>query len=153
MTQIEDQQAIAQLITRYGPAVDTRDAAGIAALWAQDGTYGIGPDVVLSGAPDIDGIAGMDQHRTYVARGCAHMLSPHRIEIDGTSAVAQGYSIVLVHDTETGRWQIERCSANRWHLRKGPDGWQTVHRQADLLDGADTARALLDWVEPTGTAQ
>lgn len=153
LTRLEDHQSIETLIASYGPAVDTLDAMGIKSLWANDGSYGIGPELVLSGAGEIGGIAGMDQHRGYVRNGCAHILSRHRIAIDGNEAVAQGYSLVMMHDKTTGRWQVERCSANRWTLRKGPKGWQTIHRQADLLDGSDTARALLGWREPIGDAQ
>ncbi|WP_158270879.1 nuclear transport factor 2 family protein [Thalassorhabdomicrobium marinisediminis] len=153
LSRLEDRREIEQLIASYGPAVDTLDAAGIAALWTADGSYGIGPDVILSGAQEVAGIATLDQHQGYVRQGCAHILSPHRIDIDGTEATARGYSIVLLHDAATGQWRIERASANRWRLRKGATGWQTVHRQADLLDGAETARALLGWAEPTGATR
>lgn len=149
LTRLEDHQAIADLIASYGPAVDTLDGARAASLWSEDGTYRIGPDAILSGRDEIAGIAEMDQHRSYVDAGCAHILSPHRIRIDGARAVAQGYSLVMLHEPETGHWRVERCSANLWRLRKWPEGWQVIHRQADLLTGAEHARALLNWANTT----
>lgn len=144
---VEDRLAIADLIAAYGPAADTCDGRAIADLWTEDGRYIIGGDWVLDGAQGIAALTEFDQHRDYVARGCAHVLSPHRITVEGDSAHAQGYSMVLTHDAARGRWVLARVSANRWHFSRHPEGWRTVTRQADLLDGADRARALLNMTQ------
>ncbi|WP_341862034.1 nuclear transport factor 2 family protein [Gymnodinialimonas sp. 57CJ19] len=150
LTALEDRQTIADLIAGYGPAIDALDGDGAAAIWAADGTYDIGADVTLNGRAEIAGIAEMDQHRAYVTKGCAHVLSPHKIVVDGAFATAHGYSVVLLHDASTGGWMAERVSANRWAFRKENGTWQAVTRKACLLDGADVPRALLNWTEPQG---
>lgn len=150
LTALEDRQAIADLIAGYGPAVDTLDGPATASLWADAGKYDIAPDMLLEGRAAISGIATLDQHRGYVAQGCGHLLSPHRIVVTGATATAQGYSMVVLHDPGSGTWQVARASANLWHLRKTDDGWQVVTRKVRLLDGDDEARALLTWAPPAG---
>ncbi|MBS1699052.1 MAG: nuclear transport factor 2 family protein [Actinobacteria bacterium] len=136
---LEDRAEIAELIARYGPAVDAGDGERAAALWAPEGTYQF-DDTVL----DADGVRTLvhyDTHVEYMRRGCGHVLSAPRIEIDGDTATAVTHSVVLVHDGD--RWVAERVSANRWELRRLPEGWRVQRRLNRLLDGAEAARELL----------
>ncbi len=136
---LEDRAAISDLIARYGPAADAGDAEAVAALWTPDGTYRF-DDTVL----DADGIAALvtiPTHREYLRRGCAHVISAPRIDLDGDTAVAVTHSVVLVRDGET--WVAERVSANRWELMRTAAGWSVHHRRNRLLDGAAAARELL----------
>lgn len=68
----------------------------------------------------------------------------------GARATAHGYSLVLLHDAASGRWVVERASANRWDFAKTAEGWQAVTRRADLLNGEAAAVALLTWSNPQG---
>lgn len=151
--QIEDRLTIEDLIAAYGPAADSCDGEAIAALWAEDGRYIIGGDWVLNSAQSVAGLTELDQHRDFVTKGCAHVLSPHRITVEGDTAHAEGYSMVMTHDAAHGQWILARVSANRWTFERRAEGWRTVTRQADLLDGAEQARALLNMTyaakEPT----
>ncbi|MEW2459309.1 MULTISPECIES: nuclear transport factor 2 family protein [Microbacterium] len=136
---LEDRAEIAELIARYGPAVDSADAAEVSALWAADGTYRF-DDTVL----DADGIrtlVDLPSHREYLRRGCAHVLSAPRIEIDGDTAVAVTHSVVLLRDGD--HWEAERVSANRWELVRTTNGWRVRERRNHLLDGDAVARELL----------
>lgn len=136
---LEDHVEIAALIARYGPAADAGDADAVAALWAPDGTYSF-DDTVL----DIDGIRSLVEiqtHVEYMRRGCAHIISAPRIEIDGDEAIAVTHSVVMLR--EAPGWVAERVSANRWELRRTAEGWRVQHRSNRLLDGAAAARELL----------
>ena len=136
---LEDRAAIAELIARYGPAADSGDAAAVAALWEDGGTYQF-DDTVL----DTDGIRGLvtiPTHVEYLRRGCAHILSAPRIEIDGDTAIAVTHSVVMLREGE--RWVGERVSANRWELHRTAQGWRVRSRRNRLLDGAAAARELL----------
>jgi len=42
ITALEDQEAIRDLLARYGPLADAGDCAGAAALWTEDGVYEVG---------------------------------------------------------------------------------------------------------------
>ena len=76
-----------------------------------------------------------------MADGCAHLLGPVAIEIDGNRATARGHSVVLRH-TGSG-FEVARVSANRWDLVRSESGWRVCHRENALLDGSEAARALL----------
>jgi hypothetical protein len=141
---LEDRLAILQLLASYGPAVDSLDRDGVAALWAADGRYDFGGDP-LNGREAVASLIDLDTHRSYVAKGSSHILSLPRIEIDGDRAVAVNYSQVFIRDPSAPRagWHADRSSANRWELVKTADGWQVSARTNRLLDGTQPARDLL----------
>ncbi|MEJ1087812.1 nuclear transport factor 2 family protein [Microbacterium sp. Mu-80] len=136
---LEDRIEIADLIARYGPAVDSGDGEAVAELWAEDGTYQF--DETVLDADGIRGLTGLASHVEYMRRGCAHVLSAPRIEISDDEAVAITHSLVMLHDGE--RWIGERVSANRWELVRATEGWRVRRRINRLLDGAAAARELL----------
>lgn len=136
---LEDRAEIAELIARYGPAADAGDAEAVAALWASEGTYQF-DDTVLD-ADGIRSLVSIPTHVEYMRRGCAHILSAPRIEIEGDTAVAVTHSVVMLREGE--RWVGERVSANRWELRRTVAGWRVLRRRNRLLDGDAAARELL----------
>jgi uncharacterized protein (TIGR02246 family) len=136
---LEDRAEVAELIARYGPAADAGDADAVAALWAPDGTYQF-DDTVLD-ADGIRSLVAIPTHVDYMRRGCAHIVSAPRIEIDGDAAVAITHSVVMLRDGE--QWVAERVSANRWELRRTAAGWRVQCRSNRLLDGDVAARELL----------
>ncbi|MDL9979348.1 nuclear transport factor 2 family protein [Microbacterium candidum] len=136
---IEDRLAIADLIARYGPAADSGSGEALAALWSDDGEYGF-DDTVLR-RDELPALVDIEEHRRLMAAGCAHVLSPPRIEIDGDVATAVNHSIVLEYDG-TG-WMPVRVGANRWELVRAVGGWRIRRRRNRLLTGEEAARALL----------
>jgi hypothetical protein len=140
LRRLEDLAEIADLIARYGPAVDAGVGDELSRLWTLDGEYRIGADVVVPAA-HLPEIVDFETHREYLAAGCAHVLSPPRVEFDGDRAVAVNHSVVFVR--RGLRWEAERVSANRWELQRTIGGWRVMLRENHLLDGDAAARALL----------
>ena len=140
LQRIEDRLAIADLIAGYGPAVDAGDGAAAAAAWAEDGDYRVG-DHVFAGRAGVARVVLEPTHIGYMAQGCAHVLSPHVITVQGDHATARGHSCVFVRSGDG--WQAARISANRWTFQRMADGWRVTLREARLLDGSADARALL----------
>lgn len=136
-----DIEEIRNLIARYGPLADSGDAQGVAALFAEDGEYDVGGYGVARGRSEIAGLIESDTHRALMASGCAHILSPHHIVIDGNAAVATGYSTVY-RKTDSG-FEAWRVSANRWELERTARGWLVKGRYNAPLDGTERGRALL----------
>ena len=93
------------------------------------------------GKPAIAALIDGDIHRALMADGCAHLLGPIAIELDGDRAVACGHSVVFRNGT-TG-FEVWRVSANRWELVRTDDGWRVERRLNAPLDGSEAARALL----------
>lgn len=137
---LEDRAEIADLIARYGPAVDSGDGAAVAAMWTADGTYQF-DDTVLD-AEGVRALVDYPTHVEYMRRGCGHVISAPRIVLAGDTATAVTHSVVMIHDDE--RWVAERVSANLWELAREPAGWRVQRRRNRLLDGAVAARELLN---------
>ena len=138
---LEDREAIRDLIARYGPLADTGNAAGAAALWRDDGVYAIGGMGENCGHAAIAALIDLPGHRQLMADGCAHMLGPVAIDLDGDRATARGYSGVFRWNGSV--WEAVRISANRWQLARGAGGWAVTRRDNALLDGGEAARTLL----------
>lgn len=138
---LEGREAIRDLIASYGPLADTGDAAALAALWHEDGVYAVGGMGESEGHAAIAALIEGAVHQQLMANGCAHVLSPVTIDLDGDRATAQGYSCVFCWTGEV--WQAARVSANRWELARREGIWKVVRRDNALLNGDQAARALL----------
>lgn len=138
---IEDREAIRELVARYGPLADSGDAAGVAALWQEEGAYEVLGFAAARGRAEIAALIDSAEHRALMADGCAHLLGPLAIEIDGDRAAARGHSIVFRRRGED--YIVYRVSANCWTFARTADGWHVAHRTNALLDGSEAARMLL----------
>lgn len=137
---VEDRLAIIDLLSRYGPAVDSLDGETLAELWAEDGTYAV--DSVTLEGPEVARLVDIPTHRAYVDAGCGHILTSPRVDIDGDSAVAANHSMLVTRRGD--HWRVERLSANRWELERGPEGWRVRRRTNALLDGDREVPRLFD---------
>jgi SnoaL-like domain len=142
---LEDKEAIRELIARYGPLADSGDAEGVAALWAEGGSYSVGGIVDAQGRDQVAALVTSELHRTLMAEGCAHTLGPVAIELNGDVAIARGYSVVF-RKVDSG-FEAWRVSANRWELERFETGWLVRRRVNAPLDGSNAARALLGFSE------
>ena len=145
VTELEDREAIRNAIASYGPAVDSNRVHDAANLWTSDGAYEVAGFGSHTGPVAISALLQADYHQQLLRDGCAHILSPLQINLQGDRAVALGYSCVLRHSA--GAYTTERASANRWELRKhiGEQGsaWLVTRRLNALLDGGAAGQAVL----------
>ncbi|WP_199814926.1 nuclear transport factor 2 family protein [Streptomyces sp. NRRL WC-3549] len=98
---LEDERAVARAMASYGPLVDGGDSEGVAALWAPDGVYDI-DEIFLAGRERVRGMVDSPAHRGWIRQGCAHVVGPPHITVDGDEAVAVCHSLMVVH--EEGRY-------------------------------------------------
>lgn len=138
--QLEDQVELYQLISSYGPAVDSGSADQVAAIWTEDGTYDTIP-APLIGRDGIRAMVRSDGHQSLIANGCAHVMALPHVKVDGDQAVATGYSRVYLHDGDG--FKVWRASSNRWEFVRTPEGWRAVSRVNRALDGAEDAKQIL----------
>ena len=139
---LEDREAIRDLIARYGPLADSGDAEGVAALWSEDGVYAVEGFGESRGRAAIATLITGETHQRLMADGCAHLLGPVAITVEGDHATATGHSVVLRHGA--AGFEVYRVAANRWALVRTPDGWRVARRDNALLSGGAAARALLN---------
>ena len=140
--ELEDREALAQLVASYGPAVDSGEAAAAAALWADDGVFDVVPYFELVGHDGIAGMVDDDGHQSLIHNGCGHVLTAPKIVVDGDRARGWNYAFNIRWDADTDRFWIARLSANEWAFRRDSDGWRVVRRTNINLDGDERPRAL-----------
>ena len=137
---LEDERDIARTMAAYGPLVDSGEADGVAALWATDGVYDI-DELFLAGREQIREMVRSPAHQGWIRQGCAHVVGPPHITVDGDRAVAVCHSLMVVH--EAGRYVVRRATANHWLLQRTESGWQVLTRTNRILDGRPESPALL----------
>jgi len=139
---LEDQQALAQLVASYGPAVDSGSADATADLWFEDGVFDVVPHFELVGHEGIAGMVLGEGHQGLIRNGCGHVLTAPKIVVDGDEARGWNYALNIRWEPELERFWVARVSANEWHWRRGPDGWRTVRRTNVNLDGDEFPRSV-----------
>lgn len=137
---LEDERAISRLILSYGPLVDGGHADDVAALWEPDGVYDV-DEWLMNGRHQIAAMVRSSAHQGWIAGGCAHVAGPPHVTVTGDDAVAVGYTLMVVHGPSG--FTVRRATANRWVLRRTPEGWRVTDRTSRMLDGRDQAPALL----------
>jgi hypothetical protein len=138
---LEDREALRDLVARYGPLADSGDSAGVSQLWTETGSYTVMGFAAAEGQSAIAGLIQSAEHQSLMADGCAHVLGPIALDIDGDRASARGHSIVF-RKSEAG-FIVYRMSANHWQFIRTEEGWRVESRTNALLDGSEQARLLL----------
>jgi hypothetical protein len=138
----EDHLEIMRLLSAYGPAVDTGRAVLAAEQWVAEGVYAMSDIVTARGTRQISALYEDETHLKLVRQGCAHVMSPPHIKVDGDRAHAVGYSFVLLRG-EDG-WQVWRASSNAWDFVRTPGGWRIAERRNHARDGSERSQATLE---------
>ncbi len=156
LNDLEDQIALYQLMSAYGPLVDSGDAEATAALWVEDGVYdwGGGPKPVSGEAAVKEGAAGAAYsqaaiadmvrgpfHQEIIHGGAGHVIGLPHIQLKGDTAIATSYSRLYRRDGENFR--VWRVGANRWEFVRTADGWRVKNRVNRVLNGGEEPRQLL----------
>ena len=148
--ELEDQVQLYQIMSAYGPLVDSGDAEATSALWTEDGIYdwGGGSSGVKQGAAgaafnraEIADMVRGEYHQAIIKGGSGHVIGLPHITVDGDAAVAISYSRLYRHDGDNFR--IWRVGANRWEFVRTPEGWRVKRRINRVLTGDEEPRALL----------
>jgi ketosteroid isomerase-like protein len=137
---LEDEAAVTRLVASYGPLVDAGEADAVAALWTEDGGYDV-EGWSMRSRDDVRAMVRSEGHQHLIAGGCAHFLGPAQVVVDGDEAVAVCESLLV--RLREGAYTVRRAGANRFELRRTPEGWQVAHRTTRALDGSAEARSLL----------
>jgi hypothetical protein len=155
ITELADKIQLYQLMSAYGPLVDSGDAEATAALWVEDGIYDWGggstpaPDgkvkegaagAAFSRAAIADMVRGQ-YHQAIIQGGAGHVIGLPHIVLKGDEAVAISYSRLYRRDGDNFR--VWRVAANRWEFVRTTEGWRVTRRINRVLDGGTEPRDLL----------
>ncbi|MFE3320193.1 nuclear transport factor 2 family protein [Nocardia sp. NPDC059195] len=137
---LEDEREIHRLVARYGPLVDDGAAEDVAAIWTDDGVYDV-DGLYMSGRADIAAMVRSSAHQGFIAGGCAHFQGPVHATVDGDSATAASYSVMILR--RDGSFVVQRATAHHWLFARTDDGWRVRRRTSRALDGNADAHRLL----------
>ena len=151
---IEDRLDIYNLIAGHPPSADTGADYYTRAVYLEDGTVDFGGGKAASGNEAVAAISRTAEHQSAIAGGLAHFAGLPHVTIDGDDAVVISYLQILTphptaepvavpgHGTSRG-YRVHRVGANRWELKRTPQGWKIKRRTSCPLDGSEPARELL----------
>ena len=154
MRLVEDKLAIYHLIASHPPAADTGSDDYYRSAFMPDGTMDLGGGKGATGNEAIAAIVRTPEHQAAIASGLCHFAGLPRVEVNGDSAVAVSYLLIITpqmgaapvevpgHGASAG-FRIHRAGANRWDLKRTKDGWKVTRRTLRPLDDTRDARDLL----------
>ena len=145
----EDHLEILNLLTSYGPLVDSQTSEAAANLWVEGGGYNFtlptGGESRLEAPGELVAMYESEGHGNLVKTGVSHFTATPKVSLNGSSASAVGYSFVVLREGE--RWYVWRAAINHWTLTRTEQGWRIVERFNRTLDGApeshETMRKVL----------
>lgn len=143
---LEDLASITQLVSKYGPSVDSGSAETASHIWTEEGVFAVlGGErtFTMNGRPEVYGMVAGPGHQSLIHNGCAHVLTAPYVELNGDEAIGRSYAMNIRWDDQADRFWVARVSANRWRLTRTPEGWRVVERINSNLDGSAESRALL----------
>lgn len=135
--QLEDLEAIREAIARYGFYADLGLSEEYVRNWTPDGIYDTGPNGVVRGHDELRTLVtdpnGVHK-REVEGHGSQHTGVNLVIRVDGDSAWAEGYSIVVISNGAEG-YRIFTAGYNHWELRRDDGHWRiAARRRADIGD-------------------
>jgi SnoaL-like domain len=151
---IEDRLEIYNLIASHPPSADTGAQAYIQSIFLDDATLDLGGGKSANGSGPISDIVKRPAHQEAIKGGLAHFAGLPHVTIDGDTAVVTSYLQILAphptadeievpaHGASRG-YRIHRVGANRWELRRTPQGWKIKRRSYRTLDGSEPALDIL----------
>lgn len=154
LREIEDRLEIYNLIASHPPSADTGADFYARAVYAEDGIFDRGDVPGGRSRDEYGALMTSAEHTAALEGGIGHFASLPYVEIDGDRAVVTSYLQILTparnaeavevpnHGSSQG-FRIHRFGANRWDLKRTPDGWRIARRTLRPLDGNPEARALL----------
>jgi uncharacterized protein (TIGR02246 family) len=138
----EDRAAIHALLVAYGEAIDARDFAGFAELFAEDGTYAGGAGG--AGLPGAEAAAALEGTFEENALGLGepnyHLFFNEVVRFTGPdSATATSKSLFMAPD-EGGRPEAAMLASYRDELVREDGAWKFARREVTGLLPAPAAR-------------
>lgn len=141
----EDHLEILNLICAYGPLADSCSVAEAMAQWVPGGGYNYGlpggGTTRLEAPEPLGNVWRQEGHVELTKTGSAHMAAAPTISVNGDTADAVGYSLVIKREGE--RWFVWRAAINHWALMRTPEGWRVSEKFNRTLDGSDESREVM----------
>ena len=129
---VKDELEIRSLIENYADAVNRRDGAAIAALWAEDGRWSVPEVEVLADVRGAQNIRATWEALMAAIPKAFFICMPAGIRVDGDEATARSYGTELVTDGEGATRYGCGFYADRFRRQDGR--WRFTERVWTTID-------------------
>jgi SnoaL-like domain len=156
---VEDRLAILNLLAGSAHSSDVASASFWEAMLDEKAVMDRGsgrPEDV--GKENILAIVQSPEQHSAIDAGMAHLAQLPYVTVDGNQAVATGYILVVMPDSNASRVtlpgkgtspgiSIYQLTVNRWELIRTPVGWKVSRRVVRPLASPDARQILADGIK------
>lgn len=158
LTATEDRLEILNLLAGSAISSDVASDAYWTKMFTQDAVMDRGQRGQDKGRAEILKIVGGSDQKEAIKAGMTHLpLLPH-ITLNGDSAVATGYLLIVMPDTAASHvklpgkgvspgFSIYQLTVNKWQLVRTTEGWKVSHRTVRPLISNDSRDILKQAIE------
>ncbi len=133
---LEDKEAVRECLTRYCYNVDLGRPEDYADTFTADGFLDVDGHRMEGREGLLDMFAGAGRHVT-IMNCSTHNVTNLFVRVDGDTAWAEGYQIVLVKARESEERRIYVMSYNLWTLKKTSGRWRIHGRVRREVGGKE----------------
>lgn len=133
--ELEDAEAIRQLLATYAYNADLNRVDKYLESWTEDGVYDLSEEMKLEGKAQLGGLLSDPNgfHTRELANRSQHLVANLSIKVNGDEAWAEGYSIVTVAGSEGVR--IFSAAYNHFDFIRTGSGWRLKLRHRRVVGG------------------
>ncbi|MBP6181044.1 nuclear transport factor 2 family protein [Flavobacterium sp.] len=150
---IEDRLEILNLLAGSAFSSDVASESYWAKMFTEDATFDRGAARQDKGRDEILKIVNAPEQKEAIKGGMTHLAMLPHITLNGDTAIATGYLLIVMPDTTASHVQlpgkgtssgfsIYQLTVNQWKLLRTTDGWKVTNRTVRPLSSADS-RAIL----------
>lgn len=135
LSYLEDQEAIRECLARYGYAADLGRSEEWLDLWTTDGIYDLDDGQRKGREKLTEIIAAPNGFHKSIENHCLHTVGNLFIRINGDTAWAEGYSVVIVREVAPDRHALLSCGYNHWDFQRVDGRWHLQRRYRRAIGG------------------
>jgi ketosteroid isomerase-like protein len=158
ITATEDRLEILNLLAGSAFSSDVASEAYWTKTFTEDAVFDRGPGQQVKGRQEILKIVNDSGQREAIKAGMTHLAMLPHITLNGDSAVATGYLLIVMPDTEASHvklagkgispgFSIYQVTANRWELVRTTTGWKVSRRTVMPISNDDSRNVIQRAIE------
>jgi hypothetical protein len=154
----EDRLEILNLLTGSAFSSDVASETYWKNMFTEDATFDRGAARQEKGIDEILKIVNSPDQKEAIKAGMTHLAMLPHIMLDGDSAIATGYLLIVVPDSTASQvklpgkgispgFSIYQITVNQWKLLRTKDGWKVTQRTVRPISSADSRAILQQAIE------
>jgi SnoaL-like domain len=158
ITAIEDRLEILNLLAGSAFSSDVASEAYWTKMFTEDAVFDQGQEQQDKGLEEILKIVSGSNQREAIKFGMTHLAMVPHIKLNGDSAVATGYLLIVMPDTAASHvklpgkgvspgFSIYQLTVNRWELVRTTTGWKVTRRTVRPITSNESRNILERGIE------